>query len=646
MNKSIFAGLLILALAGCRSTAIGTAAPAATPASSTAVSMAAAPASSTAAAPAYVPLASSYSVSFDDLTDSTTSTGSLTNISVDAASDVTGNIVNAPVSGDSSLIGTLDGDDVNFSTSPTEYFIGTVNASTGQISGTFFTDAFPDQNGTWTATPLTKSKPTPSLRVDAGANQTILGTNIISLDGQVTGDAADVAWTQVSGPDTTNFASSDSAATTATVSTPGTYVFQLTAEGDGTSASGQVTITVRAYVALGDSYSAGDGAVANPSTATSSDYLPGGSSLIPSSSGDGSCLQSVHAYPELVDTHVSAPNPVPAGTANPAFTFDACTAAVINDISSDAQKAGDQNVPPQISALKEEPAASVGLVTLTIGGNDAGFGDVIGYCARRTILEQSCENHSKAEVAEAINGGAGVESLEARLQALYTQIKDVKNTGRQSPLAPGARIVVLGYPKFFPTGQASACPTGLGTFQFQPSDMAWMDYVIYQVDNAIQTAAATAGVTYADTYNAFDGNDLCQASPYLNDATLDSVGVELGIQSFHPTIAGQAEFAAFAEGNGVSEASAAPSFTSIPSETTLFLGEPLRVESNDTFTATGNPPPTFTVTSGTLPNGLILDPISGLISGTPTEKGSYTFQVTASNSAGSVTSATVKFLVL
>jgi hypothetical protein len=83
---------------------------------------------------------------------------------------------------------------------------------------------------------------------------------------------------------------------------------------------------------------------------------------------------------------------------------------------------------------------SVGLVTLTIGGNDAGFGDVMAYCARRTTLEQSCEAHSKAEVAEAINGGAGMLPLEARLQALYTKIKDVTNIGGQSPLAPGARI--------------------------------------------------------------------------------------------------------------------------------------------------------------------------------------------------------------
>jgi hypothetical protein len=497
-------------------------------------------------------------------------------------------------------------------------------------------------------TPTSSAAPSaPSLSVSAGPDQTVIGTNIVDLDGQVTGTATSTAWSKESGPGTASFASPGSAQTTVTVSAPGTYTFELTAsDGAGNSASGQVTVSVLAYVALGDSYSAGDGAVADPSIATASDYLPGGDSLIPSSSGDAACLQSVHAFPELVDTYISAPNPVPAGTANPAFTFDACTAALINDITSDAQLAGTQNVPPQISALEEEPAASVGLVTLTIGGNDAGFGDVMAYCARRFSFQQSCEAHSSAEVAEAINGGAGVPPLEARLQVLDTQIKDATNTDGQSPLAPGARIMVLGYPKFFPTGQASACPTGLGTFEFQPSDMAWIDNVIYQVDNAIQIAAAAAGVTYADTYNAFDGNELCQASPYLNDLTLDSVGVKLGIQSFHPTIAGQAALATFAEGKGVTEAPAAPSFTSIPPTEILFARVPMSAAHPVTFTATGNPPPTFTVSSGTLPTGLTLDSVSGLISGTPTKAGSYTFQVTASNSAGSVTSATVKFLVL
>src|SRR5690606_34012418 len=49
-----------------------------------------------------------------------------------------------------------------------------------------------------------------------------------------------------------------------------------------------------------------------------------------------------------------------------------------------------------------------------------------------------------------------------------------------------------------------------------------------------------------------------------------------------------------------------------------------------TYTAVGNAPITFAVTSGSLPPGLTLSS-AGVISGTPTTAGTYTGQVTASN---------------
>jgi sugar lactone lactonase YvrE len=51
------------------------------------------------------------------------------------------------------------------------------------------------------------------------------------------------------------------------------------------------------------------------------------------------------------------------------------------------------------------------------------------------------------------------------------------------------------------------------------------------------------------------------------------------------------------------------------------------------FVASGNPPPTFAVTSGSPPAGLTLDPTTGVLAGTPTGPG--TFAVTATNTAGS-----------
>jgi outer membrane protein assembly factor BamB len=50
-----------------------------------------------------------------------------------------------------------------------------------------------------------------------------------------------------------------------------------------------------------------------------------------------------------------------------------------------------------------------------------------------------------------------------------------------------------------------------------------------------------------------------------------------------------------------------------------------------TFTASGSPAPTFSVASGALPAGLSLNPATGVLSGTPTTTGSFSFTVQAAN---------------
>jgi uncharacterized repeat protein (TIGR01451 family) len=73
-----------------------------------------------------------------------------------------------------------------------------------------------------------------------------------------------------------------------------------------------------------------------------------------------------------------------------------------------------------------------------------------------------------------------------------------------------------------------------------------------------------------------------------------------------------------------------PALTADTPATALPTGAPYSY----TFTATGNPSPTFAVASGSLPAGLTLSP-AGVLSGTPTTAGTFTFTVSASNGIGS-----------
>jgi lysophospholipase L1-like esterase len=160
--------------------------------------------------------------------------------------------------------------------------------------------------------------------------------------------------------------------------------------GAATSASASGTIS---YVALGDSYSSGDGA---------------------GSYSGGSCLQSANAYPVLWRA-------AHGGT----FTNETCAGATTTDVLSS-----------QLGPL----SVSTTLVSITIGGNDVGFSSVMETC----VLQGNNACVSAVQKAESQAQTTLPGALDNVLSAIASH-------------APNARVVVLDYPEFYDLAKSSTC---------------------------------------------------------------------------------------------------------------------------------------------------------------------------------------------
>jgi lysophospholipase L1-like esterase len=233
-----------------------------------------------------------------------------------------------------------------------------------------------------------------------------------------------------------------------------------------TAVSAQAAAPVN-YVALGDSYSSGLGA---------GDYI----------SSSGSCDRSTNAYPEQ---WADANSPA-------SFVSVACSGATTADVLAS-----------QVSAL----SASTTLVSITIGGNDAGFASVMETCVLHST--STCVNAVKT--AETFVAGQLPARLDSTLQAIAAD-------------APNAKVVVLGYPDLYDLSKSGSC-IGLST-----QDRTALNQGADDLDNALQAAAQANHDTFADVRGQFSGHEICDSGSWLHSVDLLAIS-----SSYHPTAAGQ-----------------------------------------------------------------------------------------------------------
>ena len=220
------------------------------------------------------------------------------------------------------------------------------------------------------------------------------------------------------------------------------------------------------YVALGDSYSSGVG------TRT---YIDDGTS----------CQRSVYAYPSLI-----------AAARGYSLNFRACSGAKVADVTN-----------TQLSALSSTTA----YVTISVGGNDAGFADVLTECAMPGWMSDC--NGAIDDAQYFINN-----TLPGRLSTLYASIRS---------RAPYAKVVVVGYPRIFNGEDCNA-----GTW-FSPSEESRLNYTADLLNSKTSAQASAKGFTFANPTSRFVGHAVCDDVEWIN-------GLSNPIsESYHPNRTGQ-----------------------------------------------------------------------------------------------------------
>lgn len=193
-----------------------------------------------------------------------------------------------------------------------------------------------------------------------------------------------------------------------------------------------------------------------------------------------------------------------------------CQGAIIDNLS-ETREAGGVEVPAQLNALRETEQP-VELVTLTIGGNDIGFGELV-WCAQtamHTGEPSNCSTFLDRKVAHEI--GVVSDRLDQVFQALENE-------------APQARVIMTGYlPLLAAWDDCAEIAAISGT------DRTWLQSVTHQLNHALAEAAHRNGAEFV-LPDDVDKHTVC-AQP--QQRWVDLTGIETGSFPFHPTVAGQA----------------------------------------------------------------------------------------------------------
>ncbi|WP_341941510.1 GDSL-type esterase/lipase family protein [Microbacterium sp. LWH10-1.2] len=274
-------------------------------------------------------------------------------------------------------------------------------------------------------------------------------------------------------------------------------------------------------VSLGDSYSSGEGT----SQAGGYDFFRGSDhdGGAPGNPHRNACHRSPYSWP----SQMSLPSLSAVSVGGLAEDHDprvdyqmlACAGAVTKNIlAADDGGVGQYAEVPQLDRGFLD--ANTTIVTLTIGGNDIGFGPVLVECIKQTVIGATCQGLSTP------NGESDslADQMPKRLSALTGKVTTALQAIHSK--APNAKILLLGYPKIF-AGNAWCV-------FINDISRDWLNKVADGLNSSLTSAAGAAGsyVYYANPEYAFEGHTMCESEPGIT--ALDTTMTPGDVPQFLP----------------------------------------------------------------------------------------------------------------
>jgi GDSL-like lipase/acylhydrolase family protein len=222
-----------------------------------------------------------------------------------------------------------------------------------------------------------------------------------------------------------------------------------------------VVLLATALALFGDSYAAGP--------------------IIPNQIAPFGCLKSDHNYAHLAAPTIGLP-----------LVDATCSGAKTNDMT-ESQSTELGSVPPQFDSLSAETTR----VSLTIGGNDIGFSEIIESCVTLNPFSTPCKDKytagGKDQIAERI--AATGPKVDAVLEGIAAR-------------SPSAKVFVVNYAAILPE-------TGFGCWPQMPlgfGDVPYLRAKEKELNSMLATQAAANGATLVNWYNASIGHDACKGA--------------------------------------------------------------------------------------------------------------------------------------